>query len=148
MNSHLSLETKSKPYCYVSCRTKWKRQACVGMELLTEATNNANRFFHQHQNQRSSEERNVCHRHGLLEPLSALMMRATLEVAKRPPAIPPSGLLALFSNSPPSSVVPPNRPHDLDLLKCLPLPPQPPLPQIPSKSSPNVSKPFDYYTSQ
>ncbi|VUZ52329.1 unnamed protein product, partial [Hymenolepis diminuta] len=61
---------------YQNRRTKWKRQASVGMELLTEATNNVNRFF-QHQNQSSRlVDEHSAQRQALLEPLSALMMRA------------------------------------------------------------------------
>ncbi|VDM17839.1 unnamed protein product [Hydatigera taeniaeformis] len=133
---------------YQNRRTKWKRQASVGIELLTEATNNVNRFFQQQQ-QRTTDDRGNCQRHGLLEPLSALMLRSTPEGVKHPP-LPPSDLLELFSTTSTTTTTTPvpsttsNRALDLDLLKCLPLPPPPPQPpQILPSSLP---KPFDHCT--
>ncbi|EUB59557.1 BarH-like 2 homeobox protein [Echinococcus granulosus] len=129
---------------YQNRRTKWKRQASVGVELLTEATNNVNRFFQQQQ-QRAADDRGSCQRHSLLEPLSALMMRSTSDGVKCSP-LPPSDLLALFSATPPATSTVSNRPLDLDLLKCLPLPPPPPPPpQIPTSS---LLKPFNHCTSR
>lgn len=112
------------------------------MELLTEATNNVNRFFQQqNQSARLGDEHGV-QRQGLFEPLSALMMRASLEGVDQSS----HDFLSIFSNSSNS-----NRPLDLDLLKCIPgAPPPPSQIQMPAKSitSANLNKPFDHLTSR
>nr|CDS25928.1 BarH-like 2 [Hymenolepis microstoma] len=124
---------------YQNRRTKWKRQASVGMELLTEATNNVNRFF-QNQNQSSRlVDEHTNQRQGLLEPLTALMMRASLEGVEQPS----HEFISLFSNPNTSS-----RSLDLDLLKCIPPPPLALQIQMPPRSlaSATVNKAFDHFT--
>lgn len=109
------------------------------MELLTEATNNVNRFF-QHQNQSSRlVDEHSAQRQALLEPLSALMMRASLEGVEQPS----HEFMSLFSNPNAS-----NRPLDLDLLKCIPPPPLALQIQMPQRSiaSSTVNKSFDHFT--
>ncbi|VDD81377.1 unnamed protein product [Mesocestoides corti] len=145
---------------YQNRRTKWKRQASVGIELLTEATHSVNRLLHQHHQHQelsatssSSSPSMLWTPHSPFEPLSILMKSGDVPKLAAPPPPPPppaADLLTLLAtNRLEASSLPAHPQGGLDLLKCFSLLPQ----QSPTKHTSSVRdapnpKTFERFTTR